>query len=313
MMTEDFGIVRYKAIASSSGANVVDAIADMIAASGDHYWEVDPDVEGATSGRLALRPLQTGATTDTQRIVLFSVTANVSIGYAPDGGLDVTFDDILLAPPPTGLRNITGTTTDFSGITGVYLVEYRDDEVTGPNPAHSLTIFLEGAGLFPFACHVGRVITTTNAGDPDTLDIVGDALLTGAPTATGWLVGSTSATASANLHSSIIRTGATRWSYAAVVDVYAAGSLPLRAVAGAARPTPYTMYGLGTALPVQANATAAGILGETKYLRAYTSVQPHKMTAVSTTPGEPQAWLFFRGAAADQNLCMLWNKEVTTV
>ena len=312
-MAQDYGLLRYRPLSASTGTAVAEAIREMIVATGDHYWEVDDVFEGAGGAgpdNICLRPTAIGFAFDAARIVITSTADQVSIGYGPDGLVATDFAGLVANPPPTGLRNITASTATIgSGITGVYLVEYRDDVDTGFNRASSLTILLaQGTTTLAFGAHVGRIITASNASD-SLVDVYGDGLLTGPPSATGWLTGSTSTTGDANLHSSVIRTGATRWSFAAPVDAYAAASLPVRSVGGVLRPTPYTMYGLGNAVPFDA-AKNAGILGETKYLRAYSSNQSHFVRIVSADPAEQQAWLFWATPAlANQNQCILWAKE----
>jgi len=311
-MAQDYGLVRFRA--ASTAEAIVDAIAEMIAASGDHYWEIDAAVTGGVSGQLALRPSlgtpEAGFAIDQRVVLLADGSAQIRIGYAPAGGLGATFADIITTPPPTGLRNITASATGFAGVTGVYLVEYRDDaDVPEEYRASSLAIFLATATTFTAACHVGRIISTSNASDLlPAVNLYGDGLLTGTPNATGWLTGSSSTTNSTHLHSSIIRTGDTRWSYAGVVDAYAAGSVPLASVGGVARPTPYTMWGNGNAAPTIDAARYAGILGETKYLRAYTSAQAHLVRLVPADPASQQAWLFWRFTTTDHNQTILWAK-----
>lgn len=313
-MAQDFGFVRYQAAATAEG--IVDAIASMIAAIGNHYWEIDDLVTGGVSGQLALRPALTtpaaGFAIDQRVVLLADGPGQIRIGYAPNGGLPSTFAGIIASPPPTGLRNITASSTPFSGITGVYLVEYRDSaDVAEEYRASSLGILLASStGTFAHGCLVGRVISVSNASDAlPAVNLFGDALLTGTPSANGWLTGSSSTTNSQHLHSSIIRTGDLRWSYAAVVESYAANSVPLNPVAGNTRPTPYTMYGAGNAAPAIDGTKFAGILGETKYLRAYQSTQAHMSLLASSDALSEQAWLFWQFTTTEQNQCLLWAKE----
>lgn len=312
-MAQDYGLVRYRPATTAEA--IVDAVADMISATGSHYWEIDPAVGGGVSGQLALRPNAgppSASFAVDQRIVLLADgPSQIRIGYAPNGGLGATFAAIIASPPPTGLRNITASATGFSGISGVYLVEYRDDaDVAEEYRASSLAIVLATNDAWKHGAHVGRIVSATNASDatPD-VSLFGDALLTGTPSAAGWLNGSSSTVNSAHLHSSIIRTGDSRWSYATAVTEYTAGSSLIEPVGGVARPTPYTLYGLGNALPVYDAARNAGILGETKYLRAYYSAQAHMTQLVSADASSAQAWIFYAYTTSDQNQCLLWAKD----
>jgi hypothetical protein len=315
-MVEDYGYVRYRPLTTpSTSEDVVAAIREMIESPGDHYWEIDADFDEGDPENLALSPIAQGFDSDAQRIIIQAVAGNVTVGYGPDGLSAVDFADLATDPPTSGMRNITGTTAEIgTAIEGVYLVEYRDAPETGLNRASSITIYLaQAGGTFAFGAHVGRVITASNASDAG-LGIYGDAVFVGPPntSASGWLFGaaSTGAGTALALHSSVIRTGETRWSYAQPVDVYPAGSAILAQVGGSARPTPYTYFGLGNALPTYDAARNAGILGETKYLRAFTSAQGHLVRIGSAEASSNQAWVFVATTAGGtSNMCMLWAKE----
>jgi hypothetical protein len=68
------------------------------------------------------------------------------------------------------------------------------------------------------------------------------------------------------------------------------------------------MWGNGKAAPSIDGVDTAGILGETKYLRAYSSAQSHLALLVAVESGEEQAWLFWRFTTSDANQTILWAK-----
>jgi len=273
-VAEDSAIVHSKLFTGGDSTSAIDAIAACLAASAatGAYWEIDPDVT-VTSAELALRPTQQGfGDADEQRIAIRAQASGVlQFGYAPAGWAISSLDDLDTSPPAvwSGFRNITGTGTGFgAGILRVWVAQYRDQLVAGPNPASSLNVFVGTATTWNHGAHVGRVISTDNDSDPD-FDIFGDALLVGVPSAVatepnGWLFGShTSNPANAP----VIRTGETWWSYARIADVLQSSALAN--LESNRRVVPINLYGNGNAKPVGNATTHAGIIGHCKYLRRH--------------------------------------------
>jgi hypothetical protein len=309
-MAEDLAVVHTKAFTGGDSTEAATAIANCITASaGAGYWENDPSVT-VGSGELALRPTQQLlGDADNQRIAIRAQASGVlQFGYAPAGWAITSLADLDTAPPTvwSGWRNITGTATGFGAtIVRVWVTQYRDqfDVATAPNPASSLAVIVGTASTWNHGAHVGRIIATDNASDPNN-DIFGDALLVGTPTAVattvgGWLRGSNTSNPA---NASVIRTGERWWSYTRIADVLAITALA--DLAGARRAVPLNLYGHGNALPTGDDVTHAGIIGQCKYLRRQRQALGFGAYLQSSTSA--QRWTAVVPSTTDTDHVILW-------
>ena len=313
-MAEDYGIVHTKSTAST-GTDVIAAIRACVnaAVAPDKYWEEDATIT-VTSEQIALRATAQGfGDADLQQILIRHTGSGiVQVGYAPAGGLPPNATDIDTFPPTvwSGMRNITGANATGIGasIARVWVAQYRDDFVAGPNPASSITIILGSATAWLYGAHLGRIISTDNESDPD-IDIFGDGVLVGVPREThangGWIFGSNTFSVD---HSSVIRTGLTWWSYARVADVLT--TTAQADVAGQRRVVPYCFHGFGKARPATAdNTTMAGIIGTAKYIRLHRTALAFGGTLRSQTAGSSQVWRASVYDTTDRAQYVLWGPE----
>jgi hypothetical protein len=311
-MAEDYGIVTTKAASASTGTAIIAAIRDCIIGAPTSYWAEDSSIT-VTEEQIALKATSQGfGDADEQQILIRHTGSGVvQVGYAPEGGLPPNAADIDTSPPSvwTGMRNITGTTAGIgASITRVWVVQYRDQLASGPNPASSITILLGTATAWLWAFHTGRIIATDNQNDPD-IGIFGDGLLTGVPRETyvagSWIHGTQTSNPT---HAPIIRTGETWWSFARVADQLTAASLS--DVAGQRRLVPYCFHGFGRAIPSPAdNTTMAGIIGQAKYVRLHRTALAFGGTLRSQTPDSEQVWRASVYDATDRAQYVLWGPE----
>ena len=309
-MAEDFAIVRTKATAST-GTEIIAAIRSCVTSTVG-YWEEDPTI-AVTAEEIALRAVAQGlGDADLQQILIRHTGSGVvQFGYAPSGGLPPAAVDVDTIPPPvwSGMRNITGTASGVgASITRLWVAQYRDQLIAGPNPASSLAVILGTSTAWLWACHAGRILATDNESDPDT-DIFGDGLLTGVPRETyaagSWIHGTQTSNPD---HGSVIRTGATRWSFARVADQLTTASLA--DVASQRRVVPYCFHGFGKARPAPAdNTTMAGIIGQAKYVRLHRTALAFGGTLRSDTVGSSQVWRASVYDATDRAQYVLWGPE----
>jgi hypothetical protein len=310
MMT-DTAIVKYKNIASSTAQNVIDAIRDCVDGSG--HWLID-DAITQTSEQIAIKPHpQYFGDADDQRIVFRANSTRVEVGYAPLNGLGTDLSAIPAGVNWTGWRSITATTAAAgigALITRVYVVEYRDDPSSGANPASSIAVLLSTGSAFSWAAMAGRIIAMDNESD-ELNGYRGDGLMTGVPRdledAGSWIFGTTSTTSSANLHSSILRGGETHWGYLRPTEIYSAAKVA--DIAGRRILVPFSVYGLGQALPTANSARNYGVLGQLKYYRNARESLPFGGTWSS---GE-QVWTAVTYDVNANDACLLWSKNVTEV
>lgn len=318
-MAEDIAIVHTKAFTAGDSTEAAQAIADCISAAGGvGFWELDPMVTTGP-GEIALRPTVQGfGDADNQRIAIRAQASGVlQFGYAPSGWVITSLadlDDPLLAPTVwSGFRNITGTATGFGAtILRVWVAQYRDqfDSATAPDPASSLNVFVGTNTTWNHGAHVGRVIATDNASDPDN-NIFGDAVLVGIPTpvsnstatVNGWLRGSH---LNNPANASVIRTGQTWWSYTRLADTLSASSL--NNFGAGARVVPINVFGHGNAKPLGDDVTNAGIIGQCKYLRRHNRTIPFNAYLQSTT--SEQIWAAVVPSTADTDHIILWAAPV---
>ncbi len=311
-MSEDFGVVHTKSFTGGDSTAAATAIAACITTAGaSGYWEADPTVT-PSAGQLALRPTQQGfGDADDQRIAIRAQASGVlQFGYAPDGWAISTLADLDTSPPASwsGWRNITGTATGFGAtIVRAWVAQYRDQSDSGPNPASSLAVIVGTATTWSHGAHAGRVIATDNESDPD-YGIFGDALLVGTPSADavsvgGWLRGSNTVLANAP-HASVIRTGATWWSYTRIADPLSAASL--LDLGNNRRAVPVNVYGHGNAKPIGDDTTHAGIIGCMKYLRRHRTTMPFGAYLQSSTSAD-QRWAAVVPSTTDTDHIILWG------
>lgn len=309
-MAEDLAIVHTQGFAPGDSTAAVASIAACLSAAGAAgYWAVDPSV-AVGAGELALLATAQGyGVADDQRIAIRAQASGViQFGYAPDGWAITSLADLDTTPPAawSGWRNITGTATGIGAtIVRVWVAQYRDqfDSATAPDPASSLCVIVGSSSTWNHGAHLGRVLSTDNASDSSN-GIVGDALFVGTPTAVaatvgGWLRG---ANTSNPANASVIRTGATWWSYARIADDLRAAALA--DIEQARRVVPLNLYGHGNAKPVGDDATHAGVIGQCKYLRR------HRTTvgfgAYLQSIGSAQRWTAVVPSTADTDHIILW-------
>jgi hypothetical protein len=302
----DYAYVYRRAPASSTAADILDAIREcIVTTSGPHYWT---EVSYSPGDSLELAPTaQVFGDADDQRIGfrVQGATPLLEVAYVASG--------TLLAPTSwSGWRSITGAATGVgASIVRVDVAEYRDDNgglTAGPNPASSLAVMLSSSVAFVYGALAGRIVALDNESD-ELNGLRGDALLVGQPketTAAGdWL------TTTRTVHSSVLRTGQTTWSYLAATDLLA-GTTRTDDIAGSIRLVPYAVYGLGRALPTIDLATNAGVMGQLKYFRR--SKFSIGLTGAWQPRSDPnQSWQPLVYDATARPTALLWAKTITEV
>lgn len=290
-MAEQFANVIRTTAASATGNAHVDAIAAAILAPGTRWTR-----PLAEAGKVLLECSATGA-----QVVLHGTATNIQVGYAPDGGV-VDWNGVPTAPVFTGMRNITGASTNFAaGVTStVDIAEYED--------ALMFAVGYNVAG-WRYAAMAGKCIEPVDLSD-DARKIGTDALLVGIPSALAtpgnWL----SSVAGSTTIGSCVRTGNSFDQLITLTGFVwlagtAAGDRVLARIGDVERMVPYQMHVLTTA--------AAQYVGATKYIRQWRANVAHGTRLFSDTALSAQAWFGYQYDATSRNQFVLWAKTETTV
>lgn len=288
-MAEQFANVIRTTAAAATGNAHVDAVAAAILAEGTRWTR-----PLAEAGKVLLECTATGA-----QIVLHGTATNIQVGFAPDGGI-VDWNGTPSAPVFTGMRNITGASTNFAaGVTAtVDIAEYEDT-----------LLFAVGYSVagWRYAAMAGRCIEPVDVSDV-TRNIGRDALLVGIPSALAtpgnWLAsvaGSTSigsCVRAGNSFEQMITILGFVWSAGT-----AAGDRVLARVGDVERMVPYQMHILTSAF--------AQYVGATKYIRQWRANVAHGTRLFSATPLSEQAWFGHQYDATNRNQFVLWAKTET--
>ena len=287
-MAEQSATVWRTSAASNAGNDHVDKVADVIMSVGAHWLWL-----ASVPGKALLECIATGA-----QLVLHGTTAQIQVGYAPDGGV-VDWDTTPSAPVWTGMRNITGNALSMGSQTArLDIAEYEDAILIGIGRA-------EG---WRYAAFAGAVFEPWDESDI-AQNIGKDGLLVGIPSRIvsnpNWLFGSTTA----NL-GSCVRTG----------DIFEPIIVQSASVASPGTTAPDRILSrIGTAerfLPYYLNLLQAGGIsqpfGIAKYVRQWRANVPHGTRLMSQTVGSEQAWLGYQYDATQQNQFVLWSKTEGT-
>lgn len=276
-MSEDYGIVHYKKFNQNNSASALNAIRNCIVAATDGYWEIDGDISLTNPNtQLALKAKNNpslssfsffGGNPNDQRIAIKASTLEkLELAYAPDGwGIISNFDFLTSTTQTwTKFKSITGSTEGIGNVpTTVYVVQYRDNNITTPYPASTLAVILGNVdnGTMSWCAYAGRGITVQNPSDFN-LGLFGDCLLIGGTifTAIGALLGKSTLP-----DSSIVRTGNNCWHFTSSNQF---GSAEIADIGDIRRVLPYEITGLGgRAIPTNNDTIKFGVVGLTKYLR----------------------------------------------
>lgn len=227
-------------------------------------------------------------------------TTNIQIAYDPKGqilatepsstwGIDNNKSDSF-----SGFKNITGSTSNWTGTNVNSYLTYYDD---------ALTLFFPGTNVITYAAHVGKIYLPDNRSDLK-IGIDGSGIIVGKPNTivsvssnNDWIAMQSNA---ANREvSSCVKISNTSWTTIRTFD--ATATQYTTDVAGKTRLVPFTLSGY--------NPTA-GEIGRTKYLRAYKTLLPNLTLLESAVSNSKQAWIGWSSVAGtSQRLLMLWCKK----
>lgn len=279
----------YTGLPGIAGDDVVDWLTRCAATFAN--WTV---IESAP-GKVLLR--RNGAAPTPEIVVHGTATpVQIKVGYAALGGI-VDWETTPSALYFTGMRNITGTTSNIAGTNGVARAAEYPDAV----------LLILSSALPNWVCGfcAGGLIAPFDANDA-AKGLTGEALFTGRPdaegTTGGWLVGSTT-----NAHASVFR-ASTTWLPVAAAQRYTPPNANLLSIVNVERLVPYSI-----APPSASNL--GGQIGVTKYIRMYRRALPHETALVSNDVTSTQAW--FTGGTGNstivRNHFILWDQDPVVV